>query len=229
MKLTRRAAAKQGTDPEAVPYVKAQRPRVALKNEVRLIGGQWKRSKLPVLHDLHARPGLRPTPDRVRETLFNWLGQDLAGWRVLDAFAGSGALGFEAASRGAAEVLLLELDSVLVASLNQSRTRLGAGALRVERSDALAWMARCATARFELILLDPPFEANNAQACAAAAARLLVDGGFLYVESRVGMTDAPSGCVAHRHLRAGAVHAHLFVRSAEVNIAASAAKLPSPE
>ena len=72
-------------------------------HEVRLIGGQWKRSKLPVLD----KPGLRPTPDRVRETLFNWLGQDLSGWRVLDAFAGSGALGFEAASRGAAEVLLL--------------------------------------------------------------------------------------------------------------------------
>lgn len=74
--------------------------------EVRLIGGQWKRSKLPV----PAAPGLRPTPDRVRETLFNWLGQDLSGWRCLDAFAGSGALGFEAASRGASDVMLLERD-----------------------------------------------------------------------------------------------------------------------
>eukprot|EP01137_Pigoraptor_chileana_P013517 Opistho-2@67118 len=73
-------------------------------SEVRIIGGQWKRSKLPVAN----KPGLRPTPDRVRETLFNWLGQNLDGWRVLDAFAGSGALGFEAASRGADEVLLLE-------------------------------------------------------------------------------------------------------------------------
>ena len=75
--------------------------RKGVKGEVRLIGGLWKRSKLPVLD----RPGLRPTPDRVRETLFNWLGQDLTGWRVLDAYAGTGALGFEAASRGAAEVL----------------------------------------------------------------------------------------------------------------------------
>ncbi|MFM8797073.1 MAG: RsmD family RNA methyltransferase, partial [Betaproteobacteria bacterium] len=72
--------------------------------EVRLIGGQWKRSKLPVAN----RPGLRPTPDRVRETLFNWLGQDLSDWAVLDAFAGSGALGFEAASRGAGPVVMLE-------------------------------------------------------------------------------------------------------------------------
>jgi 16S rRNA (guanine966-N2)-methyltransferase len=228
MKLTRRAAAKQGADPDAVPYVKPQRPRVALKNEVRLIGGQWKRSKLPVLHDAHTRPGLRPTPDRVRETLFNWLGQDLAGWRVLDAFAGSGALGFEAASRGAAEVLLLEQDSVLVASLDQSRTRLGASALRVERSDALAWMARCAPARFELILLDPPFEADIAAASATSAARLLVDGGFLYVEARDAMTEPPPCCVPHRSLLAGAVHAHLFVRRAEINQTPGAAKLPAP-
>ncbi|NWG73689.1 MAG: RsmD family RNA methyltransferase, partial [Rubrivivax sp.] len=78
----------------------------ALPREVRLIGGRFRRSRLPVAD----RPGLRPTPDRVRETLFNWLGQDLGGWHVLDAFAGSGALGFEAASRGAAEVVLLERD-----------------------------------------------------------------------------------------------------------------------
>ena len=71
-------------------------------HEVRIIGGQWKRSKLPVAD----APGLRPTPDRVRETLFNWLGQDLEGWRCLDAYAGSGALGFEAASRGADAVVL---------------------------------------------------------------------------------------------------------------------------
>ena len=77
------------------PAARAARP--ALPREVRIIGGQWRRSKLPVAD----RPGLRPTPDRVRETLFNWLGADLSGWRCLDAFAGSGALGFEAASRGA--------------------------------------------------------------------------------------------------------------------------------
>src|SRR5881394_3860722 len=92
-----------------------------LPREVRIIGGQWKRSKLPVADS----PGLRPTPDRVRETLFNWLGQDLSGWRCLDAFAGSGALGFEAASRGAAEVVMVERDPVLVASLTATRQRLG--------------------------------------------------------------------------------------------------------
>ena len=91
----------------------------ALPREVRIIGGQWKRSKLPVAE----APGLRPTPDRVRETLFNWLGQDLSGWRCLDAFAGSGALGFEAASRGADEVVLLERDRRLARSLVQTAER----------------------------------------------------------------------------------------------------------
>ena len=105
-----------------------------LRHEVRIVGGQWRRSLLPVAD----RPGLRPTPDRVRETLFNWLGQDLTGWRVLDAFAGSGALGFEAASRGAAEALLVEQDPGLVRSLSASRERLKATQLRVQRGDGLA-------------------------------------------------------------------------------------------
>ena len=109
-----------------------------LPREIRIIGGSWKRSKLPVAD----RPGLRPTPDRVRETLFNWLGQTLAGWRCVDAFAGSGALGFEAASRGAAEVVLLERDPALVASLVATKERLQATAIRVERADALQWLAR---------------------------------------------------------------------------------------
>jgi 16S rRNA (guanine(966)-N(2))-methyltransferase RsmD len=194
----------------AAPHTRpfAQRPRPALKNEVRLIGGSLRRSKLPVAD----RPGLRPTPDRVRETLFNWLGQDLAGWRVLDAFAGSGALGFEAASRGAGEVLLLEYDGILVASLKQSQLRLAATALRVERSDAMSWMARCAPGRFELVLVDPPFDSELAPAAAAVAAPLLVEGGFLYVESGVPFAEAPEGMALHRSVRAGAVHAQLFVR-----------------
>jgi 16S rRNA (guanine966-N2)-methyltransferase len=179
-----------------------------MKNEVRLIGGQWKKSKLPVSD----RPGLRPTPDRVRETLFNWLGQDLTGWRVLDAFAGSGALGFEAASRGAAEVLLLERDAALVASLNTSRQRLQAETLRVERGDAMAWMARCAPSRFELVLIDPPFDAGLTAPAAVLAAPLLVPGGYLYVEAAAALAEPPPGLSLHRQSRAGAVHFHLFRR-----------------
>jgi 16S rRNA (guanine966-N2)-methyltransferase len=182
--------------------------KLPLKNAVRLIGGQWKRSKLPVAD----KPGLRPTPDRVRETLFNWLGQDLSGWRVLDAFAGSGALGFEAASRGAAEVLLLELDPALVASLRQSRESLAANMLRIERTDAMRWMAGGPTAGFDLVLLDPPFDSQLAEAAARAAARLVAPGGFVYVESAEPMIQPPPCLANHRSLRAGAVHAQLFVR-----------------
>jgi 16S rRNA (guanine(966)-N(2))-methyltransferase RsmD len=177
-----------------------------VKNEVRLIGGRWKRSKLPVAH----RPGLRPTPDRVRETLFNWLGQDLSGWRVLDAFAGSGALGFEAASRGAAEVLLLERDAQLAAGLKAQKVRLKAEALEVLAADALAWMGRCAPGRFELVLLDPPFDAGLSAAAVAAAQPLLAPGGWLYLEAAEPLEPLPAGLHEHRRLRAGAVSAQLL-------------------
>ena len=181
----------------------------ALPREVRIIGGQWKRSKLPVAD----RPGLRPTPDRVRETLFNWLGADLDGWRCLDAFAGSGALGFEAASRGASEVVLLERDRSLATSLNASRERLKSTTLRIECADALGWMASCAPQRFEIVFIDPPFDANLFAPALAAAARLVVPGGFVYLEAdrEFGADEvAALGLTVHRHLRAGHVHAHLL-------------------
>ena len=186
--------------------------RPARQNEVRIGGGQWKRSKLPVA-DV---PGLRPTPDRVRETLFNWLGQDLTGWRCLDAFAGSGALGFEAASRGAAEVVLIERERQLVAALNAVKQRLDAVHLRVENADALAWMARCAPASFELIFIDPPFDAALLEPALRAAARLVVAGGFLYVESGAALEPqawVPNDLALHRQSRAGAVHFHLLRRA----------------
>lgn len=197
-------------DPEAKPFKKRQVAPSGAPREVRIVGGQWKRSKLPVAD----RPGLRPTPDRVRETLFNWLGQDLDGWRVLDAFAGSGALGFEAASRGASEVLLLERDSELVRSLQTSKTRLKAEKLRVELADAIAWMSRSAPARFELVMLDPPFDGGLFESAIKAAAPLLVPGGYLYVESPEPIEPAADlGFSAHRNGRAGAVHYALFRRN----------------
>ena len=97
-------------------------------HELRIIGGDWKRSKLKVLD----KPGLRPTPDRVRETLFNWLGQDLTGWLVLDAFAGTGALGLEAASRGAARVTLVEQDAAQARDLHAVVQRLPGAAAVVQ-------------------------------------------------------------------------------------------------
>jgi 16S rRNA (guanine966-N2)-methyltransferase len=180
-------------------------------HEVRIIGGQWKRSKLPVAD----RPGLRPTPDRVRETLFNWLGQDLGGWRCLDAFAGSGALGFEAASRGAAEVVLLERDPALAASLRQSQQRLKAQAVRIEGSDAIGWMGRAEDHSFDLVFLDPPFGTDLADRALPPAARLVADAGFIYLEAREALAAPPAGWAIHRQGRAGAVHFHLLQRAGD--------------
>lgn len=174
--------------------------------EIRIIGGQWKRSKLPVAD----APGLRPTSDRIRETLFNWLGQTLTGWRVLDAFAGSGALGFEAASRDAAEVVMIEREAALVESLRASQKRLKATTLTIHRANALNWMTAC-PARFELIFLDPPFADDLFDRALAAATPLLAEGGLLYVESPHEMA-APAGFSAWRQGRAGAVHYQLFRR-----------------
>jgi 16S rRNA (guanine(966)-N(2))-methyltransferase RsmD len=178
-------------------------------HEVRIIGGQWKRSKLPVAD----KPGLRPTPDRVRETLFNWLGQDLTGWRCLDAFAGSGALGFEAASRGAASVVMLERDAELLRLLRSAQQRLGAAALRIEGADALAWMRAAPAASFDLVLLDPPFDAALFGPALAAARPLIPDSGAVYLEAPAEWRDdalAPFGLRVARHGRAGAVHYHLL-------------------
>lgn len=180
-----------------------------LPHEVRIVGGQWKRSRLVVKDS----PGLRPTPQRVREQLFNWLGQDLTGWRCLDAFAGSGALGFEAGSRGAAAVVLLEREPVLVAQLREARQRLNASALRIERADALAWMRQAAADGFDLVLLDPPFDAAWRADAIAVAARLVHVGGYLYVEAPGTLASVPEGFEVWRTDRAGAVHVHLLRRN----------------
>ena len=178
-------------------------------SEVRIIGGLWKRTRLPVA-DL---PGLRPTPDRVRETLFNWLGQDLSGWRCIDAFAGTGALGLEAASRGASEVRLVEQQPALVAQLLRLTARLEAATVRVERGDGVAALKRLASASMDLVLLDPPFDSGLFEAALVAAARALSPDGFVYLEApRPWPEDslAAAGLQRHRYLKAGAVHAHLL-------------------
>jgi len=189
----------------------------ALPGQVRLIGGRWKRHLLPVPD----RPGLRPTPDRVRETLFNWLGQDLSGWRCLDAFAGSGALGFEAASRGAGQVMLIERDALLCAGLRATQAKLGIVDARIEQAEALAWMRRQPGPAFELVLIDPPFEAGLFTAALEAAARLVVDDGWLYLEADRRFEAAEVEAhrlVLHRHLKAGQVHAHLLRRRATADV-----------
>ena len=181
--------------------------------EVRIIGGQWKRTKLPVAD----KPGLRPTPDRVRETLFNWLGQDLTGWRCVDAFAGTGALGLEAASRGAADVLVVEQDAQLVDQLRAIQAKLGAAAVKVERGNGLSALGRLAPGATDLIFLDPPFDAGLYEKALAAAAQALSAEGLIYLEAPVAWNDAalaPYGLAVVRHMKAGAAHAHLLRRAA---------------
>jgi 16S rRNA (guanine(966)-N(2))-methyltransferase RsmD len=169
----------------------------------------------------------------VRETLFNWLGQDLSGWRVLDAFAGSGALGLEAASRGAERVSLLERDAALARSLKTVVQRLTQGAaaqpgqrIEVLQADALAWM-RGARESFDLVFLDPPFDEGLFDAAMDAACACVPEGGWVYVEAPhelAGSASAGEGGAAwlrelsrHRHGQAGAVHFHLFQRAASLS------------
>lgn len=179
--------------------------------EVRIIGGQWKRSRLPVL----SSQGLRPTPDRVRETLFNWLGQDLTGWRCVDAFAGSGALGLEAASRGAASVLMIESDLAAVRNLQAVKTKLQADdTVEIRRGDALSLLAALPPASAELVFLDPPYGTGLGQKALALLPRLLVDAAWVYLESDQDLRETvPTlGWQVVKHLRAGQVHAHLLQR-----------------
>lgn len=147
---------------------------------VRIIGGRWRGTRLPVPD----RPGLRPTSDRVRETLFNWLMPVLSGARVLDLFAGSGALGLEAASRGAASVQLVETDPTLALALQAAAGRLGAtDQVAVQRADALAFLRQHAGSRFDIAFVDPPFAAGLWAAVLELLPACLAEDAWLYLES----------------------------------------------
>ncbi|MBS3996441.1 MAG: 16S rRNA (guanine(966)-N(2))-methyltransferase RsmD [Hydrogenophaga sp.] len=188
------------------------KPRTA-PQEVRIIGGLWKRTPLPVAN----QAGLRPTPSRVRETLFNWLGQDLRGWHCLDAFAGTGALGLEAASRGAAEVVLVEQESGLLTALNRVKAKLKADMVRVERGDGVAALRQRAGSGLDVVFLDPPFAEgqNDALVLSAlmAARAAIAENGLVYLEAPRVWTEAelaPLGLALHRQGKAGQVAFHLL-------------------
>ena len=211
-RLARAAQAAAAAAPDTKPGKKTAAPAASKgSGEIRIIGGQRKRTRLAVAQ----RPGLRPTPDRVRETLFNWLGQDLTGWHCLDAFAGTGALGLEAASRGAAAVQLVENDPALVAQLHKLQQRLAATVVRVQRGDGVAAIKHAAPASLHLVLVDPPFDSALFEPALQAAAQAVAADGYVYLEAPTAWTDealAPFGLTVHRHLKAGAVHAHLLQR-----------------
>ena len=208
-KPAEKAARAPGARSPALPKGK---PHAKLPGEIRIVGGQYKRTKIPVPN----REGLRPTPDRVRETLFNWLGQDLSGWRCADVFAGTGALGFEAASRGAADVLLCEQDAALMAPLQALKTRLKADMVRIERGDGLSALRRLSAGSMHLVLLDPPFESSVFEPALKAAAEALAPAGLVYLEAPRAWANEellPLGLQVYRSGKAGAVHFHLLVKA----------------
>ena len=150
------------------------------RGNVRIIGGRWRGTRLPVPD----APGLRPSSDRVRETLFNWLQPKLPGARVLDLFAGSGVLGLEALSRGAREALLVERDPALVEALHRSIERLQArDQAQVLRADALALLRAPLHGRFDLVLLDPPFGLDLWRAALDLLPPWLSTDAWLYLEA----------------------------------------------
>lgn len=176
---------------------------------MRLIAGNWRGRTLPVVE----APGLRPTGDRVRETVFNWLQVSLAGAQCLDLFAGSGALGFEAASRGATSVTLVESNRVAADSLAEQMQLLGTGQqVRLEHMTATTFL-KDSTARFDIVFVDPPFD----ERCQRDILQLLMCGhlseqALVYIEApaRPALADWPERCQVHRQQSFGDVTAYLL-------------------
>ena len=174
---------------------------------VRIIAGHLRGSKLPVPD----RPGLRPTGDRVRETLFNWLQDKVPGARVLDLFAGTGALGLEAASRGAASVVLVERDPGLAETLRGHVARFKLEGAQVVQGDALAWLSGPPTAHFDLVFLDPPFDGTLWEPAAQRLVPWLAPGAWIYVESPTRLQASwPPGWRLHREGQTREVRFTLF-------------------
>jgi 16S rRNA (guanine966-N2)-methyltransferase len=192
----------------AVPVRRAGHARV-----LRIIGGTWRGRKLRFA----ANAALRPTPDRVRETLFNWLGARAQGARCLDLFAGSGALGLEALSRGAAHVTFVERDDAAARELSARLTQWGAGDTRVEHADALAFLAGAASA-FDIVFLDPPFDSDLLPRVAGLleSRDWLKAGALVYVEcaARAGLPPLPPAWALLKAKQAGEVGYHLLARAA---------------
>lgn len=190
---------------------RARRASVSPAGRVRIIGGAWKRTPITVVE----AAGLRPTPDRVRETVFNWLNAAIAGSRCLDVFAGTGALGLEAASRGAQRVVLIEQDRAACLAIRALIEKLKAqDRVSLLEGDALAKLTELATDqmnRFDLVFLDPPFGERWLERVWSRLLPLLRDDARVYVEAEQAFRP-PEGWCIDRSGRAGQVHYHLLVR-----------------
>lgn len=185
-------------------------PAGRLPNRLRVIGGRWRGTRItfpPV-------DAIRPSPDRVRETLFNWLQHDIAGARCLDLFAGSGALGIEALSRGAAHVTFVDREPSIGRHLTQALARLGAANATVVVDDALRFLRRAPPdGPFDIVFLDPPYASGLLPAtCEQLDQRWLAPGAYVYLESPADqpLPPLPPGWSVHRTKRAGQVGYHLL-------------------
>jgi 16S rRNA (guanine966-N2)-methyltransferase len=174
------------------------------QNKVRISAGEW-RSRLLKFPDAL---GLRPTPDRVRQTLFNWLGQELHGKTCLDLFAGSGALGFEALSRYAESVVLVEQNPAVYRALTDNARMLKADHARLLRMDALAFLAQ-SRELFDVIFLDPPYDKGWLDKLLPDLGRHLKPGGLVYAEAEHALNDLP-GWEVFKQGKAGSVYYHLL-------------------
>ncbi len=197
---------KPGAKPKLVP------------GKVRIIGGQWKRTPITVV-DV---PGLRPTPDRVRETLFNWIGPSIQSSACLDLFGGTGALGFECASRGAASVVIVEQDLKAVSALEQLKAKLKADQIEIHLADALTYVSHhIPRPSYDLIFLDPPFKQGWPARILPALLPLLKPGGLVYLESEQSWAEfdwarnLPLSVIKQQ--RAGQVHYHLVKENSNDN------------
>ena len=179
-------------------------------SKIRITGGEWRSRMIQVID----APGLRPTPDRVRETLFNWLGQDMSGLTCLDLFAGSGILGFEAASRGAERVTFVERDPKVLAALRRNADVLGGGRLELVRDDAVKFLGLAAAQdrRYDLVFLDPPYRQGWLDQVWPGLAAVLRPGARVYVEAETGISP-PSPWGIAKQGQAGQVFYHLLEQS----------------
>jgi 16S rRNA (guanine(966)-N(2))-methyltransferase RsmD len=181
---------------------------VAAPHRIRIIGGKHRGRQIPVA----AVAGLRPTPDRVRETLFNWLGQDLTGASTLELYAGTGVLSLEALSRGAARAVAVDRNPALVAALTAIAAKIGIAGLEVRTADALSYL-RTERRSFDVVFLDPPFADDPWDALFAALDPLIGARSFIYAEASRPILPPPTLEVV-RQARAGGVHYHLLARNA---------------
>ncbi len=184
---------------------------------LRIISGKWKRRKLPIINiKKNAPDGFRPTPDRLRETLFNWLGQNMHGLHFLDVFAGTGLLGFEAASRGASSVYMVETHAGLCKQLQHNKQLLEAHSVHIQQGDALPFLRQLAKTKqeyFDVIFLDPPYTSTLYKPALQAIVPLLKSSGVVYLEAdhawnQEALTELGWQC--WRYTKVGLAHAHLL-------------------